>query len=173
MKSTRTGFSLIELMVVLTIVSIVVGAVAMKWSAAFEGVNFESTVDRIVNFDYQTRRHAMSAGKPCTIRFDLEENEMVATRWSNGEEYLTRFHTAEPIEFGLGGTNVSKNSGNPFEVEVSKQGASSTYFLEISHGQKSRWIMIAGGSGQVNEYENKTAISKVFASLTVAGIDAR
>lgn len=171
MNHRQSGFSLIELIVVLTISSIIIGAVSMRWTSTFDKVTFETSVQRIIDFDNQTRRHSIVQKKPCRLKFDLQKDRISATRWSNGEPFEIIYELDEKVQLNRVNTIVSNANPQSLDIDVSPHGTSQTYYLQIQCANESRWVVIAGGSGQANEYENEHEVAEVLAAFKVAGVN--
>jgi len=72
MKSS--GFTLIELIVVIILLSILAGIVAPQFGSFYKKVKFDSTIRRVKNFFYYTEFLALKNKTFCKIKINQNEN---------------------------------------------------------------------------------------------------
>jgi prepilin-type N-terminal cleavage/methylation domain-containing protein len=144
----RYAFSLIELVMVLTISTLVMAAVTVNWTASLYDISLKSAVEALIYFDETTRSHAIANSKPCVIVFYPGSSEGTASRWNNGREYSKKLQ--------LGKKAVVSHLG-PTEspVTITPEGTSPNYYVAVAVGERTAWLLFYGGTGQ----------SRIFKSL--------
>lgn len=68
-----TGFTLIEIVVVLVIVGIIAGVTIPRFAGSFETIKFRRAMSDIVSFLRESRIASMSTGKAKTVTIDLQK----------------------------------------------------------------------------------------------------
>ena len=69
-----TGFTLIEIVVVLVIVGIIAGVTIPRFAGSFETIKFRRAMSDIVSFLRESRIASMSTGKAKTVTIDLKKD---------------------------------------------------------------------------------------------------
>lgn len=161
----RKGFSLIELLTVLTIISMIGMAVGVRFTEPYKSATFQSDLERLVDFDFKIRQHASGANKLSSIVFDLDQNRIEASRWVDDKEKRIGFKTSSHVDL-VNVTTQSENSSNgQFRLGVDADGASSTYVVQISNGETTKWVLFAGRTGQHQIYNEETDVEKALKML--------
>lgn len=68
-----TGFTLIEIIIVLVIVGIIAGVTIPRFAGSFETIKFRKAMSDIVSFLRESRTASMSTGKTKTVTIDLRK----------------------------------------------------------------------------------------------------
>lgn len=168
----RAGFSLIELLAVLTLISLFVVSISIRWSGPYNEIKFKSDIERLVDFDFKARRHATSRNRECRLIVEFESNIVHASRWQNGKEQLL------PLVLG-GGTSIAQllisngraTSGIP-QLGIGPDGSTKTYAILLQQGGKQRWIVFAGRTGQPLITSDKEDVETIFKEMLAQGTDA-
>ena len=141
--NNRSAFSLVELLVVLTIASLVAAVVTVNWSPALDKSSMTDAVERLIELDRQTIRHAITHNRRCSLEFDLRKNQVVVSRWEGGQEFFKAANVS---------SRCSVKSIEPDDrISISRFGSGPTYHVELEagHGKKT-WLLFAGGTGPVS-----------------------
>lgn len=70
-RKRTSGFTLIELIVVLVIIGIISGVVVVRYAGSLDSVRFRKTMTELVFFLRESRIKAMATGEPVSVIFDL------------------------------------------------------------------------------------------------------
>ena len=72
--SSRAGFTLIELMVVVIIIGMMGGVAMVSWQALLPNQQFNTAVRKLSEDLHQTRSDAISQNRPYEMRYDIERD---------------------------------------------------------------------------------------------------
>ena len=147
----RYAFSLIELVMVLTISTLVIAAVTVNWSASLYNISFNSAVEALIHFDESTRAHAIANSKPCAIVFHPGSSECTASRWNSGREFSKKLHLGQKAI-------VSRLGPTASPVLISPEGTSRSYYVAVAVGKKTAWLFFYGGTGQSRIFKSLDAV---------------
>ena len=151
----------------MTITAMAASLVAMNWTNILSGSHLTNTIDTIVEIDRQTRRHAIANSVDCQLKFDRRKKHVEVTRWVNGREFIrtTKYNRTTVVVFF---------KQEQSELTYTSQGSSPSYLLEISTAdkKKTRWLLIAGGTGQHHLFDNENDATKLWDSIQSTGINA-
>ncbi len=162
----RTGFTLIELTVVILIMAIIAAAVAINLSHPLAGAKFKDVLIGIDGFLNFAANYAVNHSRPVRIVIDIDNNSIM----QKDEEDSPRLNKKIdfPDEFKIErviGENFDVSSGN-IGIDYSPKGLSPSYAIMIAGKDKiPRWLLITGLTGQIITFDNETEIQNIFASL--------
>lgn len=172
-RSTRNGFTLIELMVVVAIIGLITATVIVRFSGSLRRARLEWAIGRFVATESglrnQTARHARGG------RLSLELGTRELRRAFGG-----RKQEATTIDLGSGvevRTFLSKTrdvSSGQVVVDYTEQGTTETFAVEIeTPGEESRWLVFAGLTGQITRLEEERDVEKLLEAVRHSGTDHR
>ena len=168
-KMDRSGFSLIELMVVLLLISIVTASVSIRWADIYQRAKFRPEVEKVIEADFKARRHAANRHRACKLVFDFDAQKVSSSRWVEGRETFV----SQSLKQGtrITGIRTIQNSTTTGveTLPVSNNGATATYALELSQNGQQKWILFAGRTGQTKLLDEAKPIDAIFNSLRVEG----
>lgn len=184
----RRGFTLMELLAVVAVLGLIAGATA--WSMA-DQVRQGSMADLIAKFrhvDEFARHAARRIEGDWTLNIDVSEQSMWRQRQHDGSTERGPVFKL-PGEFAIGSilvasggqsggsdsarTRYREHSGGRVELKVDRNGSTASYAVELKGPENQRrWLLIAGLSGQLIEYDNDQPIKDIFAALRGGGPDA-
>jgi len=160
------GFTLLELLVVLTLTALLVGIAAVRLGRSYRDAQFEDTVGRIPFADRLVRSHARQFAESGELVIDLDENRVFARSTDVGSE--PRRQTVLPGStridcVALAGRRVYRGT---VAIPVTPDGQTPSYAVRLKLGdRRTRWLLMAGITGQATEYENATDVKEILQLL--------
>ena len=140
----RAAFTLIEVMVACAILAIIAGVVALSLRGRIRATQLAQANSQIEAADRAARNIARNNGLGATISFDARDNE-VRVQVARRVHKIVRL----PAAVTLGSVRVGRGRSRAADgLVVSPLGQSPTYAVELTYGEQSRWIVVAGLSGQ-------------------------
>lgn len=170
------GFSLVELMVVLTILALAATLAAVSLAGPARTVARQDVLDRLVHEDELCRRHAQRHNVTMELLIDLD-NQRLQRRIVGEHTAAAAQQTMAPwtLPQGYTVTNLIIQGHGPVQrqaaIHYAPQGRSLSFAIQIASppdelNQRTRqWLLIAGASGQVVPLDDEEAVDRVFALL--------
>jgi len=158
--TSQRAFSLIELIVVLVIVSFIAAMVMVRWSGLYQKPMMTNAMERLEFVDSHMRMYALRHRRSCGLAIDLRNNRIQKRyhlkasenpRW----EPLGRKIAIEELTGTVGA------SGNVAVVTYRPDGSSASYGVRLSGGGQEVFLIVAGLSGQVTQYDRKADFDHV------------
>lgn len=156
----RRGFSLIEILAVLAVVSLLTAVVSVRWSSVYREAVAASTVTRLKEFDAKTRLHLLDRRKSGKIIYDLNSHTVKGSRWSGTSEKSIGFHLPATVRLiDSRGTTVD---GNRWTINIREDASAETYAIKLRQFKKVFWIVFVGQTGQVIQTELENELNDFF-----------
>jgi prepilin-type N-terminal cleavage/methylation domain-containing protein len=160
----RTGFTMIEIAVVLLILAIAAAAVALNVRPTMQSLRWEEARARIVAFDRLTRWQAREHDAELRVLVDLDEAALARVTPTDEEN-----PAGAPMALGDGcrvlalwvsGTRARGGQGS---IAFSRHGLSPSYALQLQTGDgRQRWLCMAGLTGQPIDVEEESKLAEIF-----------
>jgi type II secretion system protein H len=175
-KSTftgRTGFTLVELLVVLTLVGLVSATAAVRLSGVTQKARLERSIEILIAADRSLRNYSAKHGRPACLRLNLDAGR-VQKVFGKREEGTVSIDLGSGIRLKrLLSSDRSVSSGQA-QVVFSCCGTSPTYALEVEGANNTTvYLLIAGLTGQATRLGNDRNVKDALETLRPAGTDAR
>ena len=156
----RRGFTLIELMVVLVIFGLIVGATVLRMNGISQRGRLRSAMRQCAAFDRLARTQALTSGAARRLNFAAGENgcalQWIEQRegsmdWSS--EVLLRWASGVELQRVLVvGANPASDEG-VVRVRVHTDGSSASYLVELTAGKLVTAVAIEGSTGAIWYHE--------------------
>ena len=169
----RSGFSLIELLVVLTLIAIVSATAAISLREPYRRARLEHAVDQLVAADQQARGRARRFDRPYRLVYDLDRNEVRISDGSPGKTSPTVLRVGRGVQIDrLLQKGDRQTHGAPW-VEVRSQGTTPTYAVRVRTAKdQCAWLFYCGVTGQVTRLDEDSHVEALFEQLGEGGLDA-
>jgi type II secretory pathway pseudopilin PulG len=128
---------MIELLVVMLLIAILSTSVALSLRPFLIRYSLSRAAQQIAMNDAAARATARRLNQPAMIWLDK----------TGGRVAFQCGEVARRYEFSKGVTLV-QSLGAPGEIKIETDGRSVSYAVAVAHGEATRWLVIAGGSGQ-------------------------
>ena len=153
---TSKGFTLVELIAVMVIMSLLAGVVLIKAQTPLNSARMRDVVDQIVGFDRLTRSFAVEQNKPVHLVMDLAGGELRRTDPDETEVYGEPFVLPRGCRLArllLGGEEIEIGST---AISFSRAGMSASYGLLVEGpGGRQQWLVVPGLTGLAVEVEDE------------------
>ncbi len=168
----NTGFTLLELLVVLVIIALLTAVVAVRLQGPYQSARLEDALQRIEFTDTQTRAHARASSTSCQIVWEMDRG-LLYSQEREGE-------TARHFEFKLPGSlkirrllsaQFDAGSGT-VRIEVSPRGVAPTYAVCVGARDNShRWVLFSGLTGRPAIAKDESHVRQILETLQAPRTD--
>lgn len=168
----RKAFSLIELMVVLTLMAIVVAVVTIGFNRPYRATQFQRDVEAIVHFDSLIRKRTINANQVGLLTINLDEAQLRYATLARPRRENARKNLSQTSSIVMVRTAQKSLDHGSISIPFNAAGSSPTYAIQISSKTDTVWLVFAGGSGQNLIIETKDEVDEIFKMLQTQGVDA-
>lgn len=160
------GFTLIELMAVLLILSVVLAAATLRVQGPLSQSRMANAVDKVSFFDAMARQYAVAQDVSLRMVFDLDEGTFYRTD-AEGTERLGAA-MALPAGFEIAKVRIGREEQTgTVEVPLSRKGFSPSYALMISGPDgATKWLLFAGLTDRMMELDDEKDVEAVLAKTS-------
>lgn len=166
----RRGFTLVEMLVVVTVIGLIAATAALRLSSAAHRARLQHAIQRIETVDNRLRTRATDRGETTHLEFDLGTSQ-IRLEFANG---------ADATSIDLGDVKISRfvaptreTSSGRIKLGYSSHGTSESFAIELSRGNdEPTWLLFAGLTGQMTRMEEERDVQEVFRILRAGGVDA-
>jgi len=168
----RLGFTLLELLTVMVIVGLLAGLTMARMGGVTNRARLQAEVERIAALDGSLRLHAARHIESASLQIDLQEGQV--ERWIGSDERLARtIELSRAVQITRFLSATRDVDGGRVTIDYSRQGRSETFALELSTADRtSTWLLFAGLTGQMSQWEEEHDVEGMLQSLQKAGVDA-
>lgn len=168
------GFTLLELLVVVTIVSLVAGVVTVRLTGMTTKARWEWSLGELVQSDAMLRSLAKSRRTPLRCEIDLPSGTVrqFHRRGSSRPIEKTLANRIEIIRFLTAKQDVSAGK---IEIHYTSAGASPTYALGVRPIGKEHpptWLVFIGATGMMERLEDEREVVRLVRSSNASRDDA-
>lgn len=161
------GFTLLELLVVVTIVSLVAATAVLKLGGGLRRAQLRRATEVVTEIDRHARQLAVRGASRCELRILVTDGVFELSREGVGEdEFQRRWQLAPPIGITSAATPRESRTSGDVVVRYGPHGRSDTYAVSVgSPSGEPRWLLVAGGTGQIIEDLSEREIERVLRGL--------
>lgn len=159
-QRVATGFTLIELVVVMMIMALLASLAMVSLGASIDRYRLARAVDAIETFDARARRDARVSHTSLVAQFDRRRGELRIDDQGSGQPYLVRV----PVQVGIAELRRGRTKvlGNQAKLEFRADGSSLSYAIRLLRGKSERWLVVLGRSGQVVACESEQEVDAIL-----------
>ncbi|WP_197455953.1 pilus assembly FimT family protein [Stieleria neptunia] len=157
---SRVGFTLVEILTVVVIVSLLAGVALVSVSVPLRRSQADAAIAEFRSLDL-TARLRSSAGLGGWIAINSAEKEIVYSESDVRQgQRRVQLPAGTLIQRVRG---LSRNGSRSYVVRYSNQGTSQTYAVEIAaKGNRARWLLFLGLTGQSYVLDDSKLIDEIF-----------
>jgi len=171
-KSERNGITLIELLVVVTLIVMVSAMATANFRGPLKRAQFQQATAQAKQADLAIRRQCLETNQTHVYKIDCSNNQLSSTN-RKPNSFLFFFQPAHGVSIAKRAAVGGKLNDQPLNVTFDSQGASKTYAICIRMGNKQRWLVFLGRSGQCIGLETDDEVRQLFEIATSIGINTR
>jgi len=169
----RSGFSLLELIAVLAIVSLMCSVTVYCLSGPYQQARKQHVLERIAQLDEQLRTATRRFGHPGELAILFRDGAIETRHGSRGTESTQRIVLPADLTLDQVRTAVREENYGRIAIPFTTEGNSPTYALRIkSRDRPPEWFLFAGTTGQVIHVKNERDINAIFRRLAPGRADA-
>ena len=174
-SALRRGLTLIEVMAVVMLLGLLAAATAWSLAEDVRRTTGENVIAQIAHADHLARLAAMQFGQSTTLRFDLDTHTIhrIDTTQSTRTHTLNipPPHRIERMFIQTANdktpeTTLSRRESGIIEIPYSPDGRSTTYAINLTSLDESKWMLIAGLTGRLTELTDEHQVNNLFTYLT-------
>lgn len=170
-KQNPRAFTLIEMAVVLALIGLLSGVTVLTLREPYRAAQFQDAVERVSFFDGHCRHEATRFSRRLTLRVDLD-NERLDVLALAAEAPRLSLQLTRGVEIDQVVTGGRRFDDGQVEIPFSQTGLSSTYALLLRQGGgRSRWLLVAGVTGQQIEADHEREITEALSLAASADAD--
>jgi len=157
------AFTLIEMMIAIAIFALLATAAVLSFAGPLRSAQMRDAVEVIRAADAGARSAAQKFDRPVRLRIGFEDQ--LIERFE-GDDPTPTFRAAIPKTARIDGFRNFSGARNLTDASISYSplGLSHTYALRLSMSDESRWLVFAGLSGQMTQFEqqDEAQLSKIL-----------
>lgn len=163
---SKLGFTLIEMMAVLLLLSLLAGAAVVGFAAPLRAARARQAVEQVGASDASARQAARRSGRDVELIIDLSEQQLI--RRESREDTRGTLRTSLPAGFRIDQIRTGERvvSAGTISIRCSPQGLSRTYALRLVGPEFDQWLLVAGLSGQMKALNDESLVASIFAELS-------
>ena len=144
----RRAFTLIETVVVVSIMALLTSAVALSFNGPIQSTRARDAINQVQSLDSSARTYAKRFGKDVEIVFDVSQNRLLRREGKDKEvSYDAPLPRGCRIErLRIGGRIIDSGEA---AIACSTMGLTRSYTLHLVGPKLDRWISVAGLTGEM------------------------
>ena len=167
---SNKAFTLVEIIVALVIISLTATIVTINTGGPLNDANWSDAISRIERADQFVRTYTENTAQPININIDLSENRIFFTDVGDQKKVGRIIKFPSGIRIAKLLVKGQALTGGVMPIRCSKASLTPTYaILVLGPNGRQVWLLIAGLSGQITEFENEEQIEKVWNQAILRG----
>ncbi len=155
-RGRNRGITLIELLAVVTLLSLAVGALTVGMDGFTEEGRLRAAANQIVTLHQTARLEAVSGGSPRQLVFEqdgrtirIERPDVIGRRW----QWVLDREAQLSAQVTLGRVTIANSDDTEYrEVRIHADGTSPKYMVELKTGKMRAFVTIDGINGQIDAF---------------------
>ena len=165
----NSGFSLLELLVVLVIVAFVAAVVVVSWSGVHHEAIVESAVGRLRFLDQHMRSYARTHHTECQLSFEIGTSRIRKLYHTRNNENPAWETLGQGIRIKELQAISEQQRGRRIDILMRRDGTSTTYGIHlVGSGERELWLVFAGVSGQVTALKTEREFHAALETVSAA-----
>ena len=160
------GFSLVELVVVLVLMAILASMATVSIRGVIIRQRLARAAEVVEQFDTALRRSARNGRRRVVGVIDRSRRRLVIGQ-VNGKARtfsLPKQVSIDSVRLGSVRLGQSPSTSSETQITAAGDGSSASYAVRLVSGQTRRWVLLAGGTGQVIHDLDSTSVDSLLGS---------
>ena len=151
----RCGFTLMELLIVVSLLAIFVASVAVNYRGPLQEARLQNSQERLEDMDRRLRMVACNQGQSLELQIDMEEGEFSLADRTERDTFTESYKLPGGVRLDAVYVGQDRMFGREAIVRFSSSGTTPTYALGLT-GKKgrTRWLLFIGLTGQMTEFDD-------------------
>lgn len=163
--TARRGLTLVELVVVLTIVALLVASATVGMSGVAQNARRQSAIESIVEADRSLRSLATARQRAAALLIDLDRRQVFKRFETEDGEAIVQKVVSED-RLAAVATATSRRAAGIEEITYDFAGRSPTFAIELRRGDEAgSWLLFAGLTGQMTRVKERQDVEAIFRAL--------
>jgi prepilin-type N-terminal cleavage/methylation domain-containing protein len=155
----KTGFTLLEMTVVLAVLAIVASLVVVNYREPVTNIRLEYAFETVERLDQRVRHWCKTNNASARIKVDLDRNIFAAVNESGNPLPIPEAKLPGGMKVGELRIRGVNRFGRDTQILYSSRGTAPSWAFSIAYsGNREKYRFIIGGSGQSVSFDNEDAL---------------
>jgi prepilin-type N-terminal cleavage/methylation domain-containing protein len=170
---SSSGFTLIEVVVVLAVAAILAGAAALSLRGPYQAARLEDAIERLVLVDRQLRDHAQRFERPAQLNVCPNSGQIAAVEPKGDRPPIQAFQLDGAIKIEEVATPQRRSDCDVVAIPYSTQGRSPTFAVRLRGADnRQHWLLFVGTTGQMIRFEDDRTVEELLHLVSTQGTNA-
>jgi len=152
-KGWRPAFTLVELLAVMSLLSLFVAALAVSHKAPMERARLRNAQERIEGIDRRLRLTVRRSGTPVELHVEVTDGVFTVRNKEDSEGYGESYRLPPSVRLKQVYVDREQVAGKETTIRYSSSGMTPTFAIGLEGtGGQIRWILFVGATGQTVEF---------------------
>jgi prepilin-type N-terminal cleavage/methylation domain-containing protein len=163
-QPTDAGFTLIEIVIAITIMALLAAGVALSFNRPMNKARRVQAIEQVRYLDVSSRDFARRFGRNVEIAFDLSENRLERREGASHDATFSA-QIGSPFRIDAVWTVRERVDDGEAAITVSSLGVSQSYAVKLSGPDGATWVIMSGLAGETATYANDEQVQAIFAKI--------
>ncbi len=168
----RFGMTLIELMIVVTIIGLLAGVASLRLSGLTGRARFQQATEQLRFIDAGIRSAAVRSANSCQVEFDLERS-LIRRTCGNQSRSWADVRLPDQVRITRVRSATRDVATGRMMVHYSLTGTSDSYAVELTgEARGPLWLLFTGLTGKMIQLEDERDVEELLEASSPQGPDA-
>ncbi len=169
-KRKRAGWTLLEIMVVVTLIAMATAMATMNFRGPLIKTRYRAFAQRLVDVDHRLRRQCLQNNQANYLTVDCDRNEFSYTN-HQGNPQRVGCPPRSQLKYWM--DDSGKRSTRRVRIHYDSHGASSSFAVCITLGKTQSWLVFLGRTGECLKCSHEKQVKEIFDEAKSFRADAR
>jgi hypothetical protein len=157
-------------LIVVTLLGLVAATVTSRIGGSLDQAAMGRAVTQWEFTDQQLRLKARRSGRPVALHLDVGTNRLEC-EWEENAATRTVHSLGRGVKLARYLSSTQEETYGPARIRYSCRGTTETFVVELV-GKRSRWLLVAGLTGQISEIADETKARELLEQLSRKSVHA-